>query len=200
MAELLHIVVADLREDADASQLANAEALAADLASFEGATDGVVARTSTQLIAATWLARRDALDAFAAAPQHMQFIIEGLGRATSGMWSASVALDPPLEPCTATTSLLAFAVPGDRPAFEWQVGELLERLAEVEGPLEVHAGATIEERERFRAGGVLCAGLDAPELQSRIEAARPSLGPLADGLVIACAPVVTPVAPSEGRS
>ena len=195
-AELLHLVVAALRPDASDADLDRATSLAGDLAAIDGVQACVVGRSETALMATVWIDRRDRIEGFAAAPEHMRFVIEGVANATSGMWSASIALDanstaPPGE----ARALWAFALPAEPPAFEWQVQELLSAigdLADGAGALAVFAGPTVEEREQFRAGGVvLAADGDADALSGRIAEARAGWGPLADRLQSAVTPTLS---------
>ena len=198
-AELLHLVVASLRPDAGAAERDRAVALAGELAQAPGVVAVATARSEAVLIAATWIEARDQLEAFASAPEHMRFVIEGVGRASSAIWSTSIAsaaadsLGAGLPPPEART-LWAFALPADPPAFEWQVQDLLAGVAALPadgGALAVYAGATVEEREQFRAGGlVLAADASASALAARLDEARAGWGPLASRLVTACAPVV----------
>ena len=194
-AELLHLVVAALRPDAPDADRDHATNLARDLAGIEGVQACVVGRSDTALTAAVWIDRRDRIERFAAAPEHMRFVIEGVANATSGMWSASIALGAnSMPPAGGVQALWAFALPAEPPAFEWQAQELLSAIAELadeDGTLAVFAGPTVEERERFRAGGVvLAADGDAEALSQRIEAARAGWGRLAEGLQSAITPVV----------
>jgi hypothetical protein len=86
------------------------------------------------------------------------------------MWSAAVETET--EPPTSRPAhLWAFALPEREGIFEWQVRALLDDIDALPGIAAT--GPTAEERERFRAGGVIClddepsfrAGLDA--LQAR---------------------------------
>ena len=193
-AELLHVVVASFRSDAEAAERDRAAALAGELTHAEGVVAAAAARSRTVLIAAAWLEARERLEAFASAPEHMRFVIEGVARATSGMWSASIATPAASLPPPEARALWAFALPADPPAFEWQVQDLLAGIAALpaeRGALAAYAGPTFEERERFRAGGlVLAPDEDAGALEARLDEARAGWGPLADRLVTACAPIV----------
>ena len=195
-AELLHLVVAALRPDASDADLDRATSLAGDLAAIDGVQACVVGRSETALMAAVWIDRRDRIEGFAAAPEHMRFVIEGVANATSGMWSASIALDAnSTAPPGKAGALWAFALAAEPPAFEWQAQELLSATgdrADGGGALAVFAGPTVEEREQFRAGGVvLAADGDADALSRRIEDARAGWGPLADRLQSAVTPVLS---------
>lgn len=195
-AELLHLVVAALRPDASDADRDRATSLARDLAAIDGVQACVVGRSDTALTAAVWIDRRDRIEGFAAAPEHMRFVIEGVAQATNGMWSASIALDAGDAPAAGSVSALwAFALPAEPPAFEWEAQELLSAigtLAGGDGAVGVFAGPTVEEREQFRAGGVVLAtGGDAEALSGRIEAAQGVWGPLADRLQSAATTVVT---------
>ncbi len=195
-AELLHLVVAALRPDAPDADRDRATSLAGNLAAIDGVQACVVGRSDTALTAAVWIDRRDRIEGFAAAPEHMRFVIEGVAQATNGMWSASIALDAgDAPPAGEVRALWAFALPAEPPAFEWEAQELLSAigtLAGGEGAIGVFAGPTVEEREQFRAGGVvLAADGDAEALSQRIEEARAAWGPLADRLQSAITSVVT---------
>lgn len=187
-AELLHLVVAALRPDATENDRDHATSLARGLAGIDGVQACVVGRSETALTAAVWIDRRDRIEGFAAAPEHMRFVIEGVANATSGMWSASIALDaaePP--PASGARALWAFALPAEPPAFEWEAQELLSAIGTLgdadDGAIAVFAGPTVEEREQFRAGGVvLTADGDAEALSQRIEAAQAGWGALAGRL------------------
>ena len=195
-AELLHLVVAALRPDASDADRDRATSLAADLAAIDGVQACVVGRSDTALTAAVWIDRRDRIEGFAAAPEHMRFVIEGVAQATNGMWSASIALDAGDAPPASggVRALWAFALPAEPPAFEWEAQELLSAIGTVadgDGTLGVFAGPTVEEREQFRAGGVVLAtDGDAEALAGRIEEARAAWGPLADRLQSAITTVV----------
>ena len=193
-AELLHLVVAALRPDAADADRERAASLARGLAGIDGVEACVVGLGESALTAAAWIDRRDRIESFAAAPEHMRFVIEGVANATSGMWSASIALDAAAPPPAADgmRAMWAFALPADPPAFEWEARELLTSIATLDdGATTVHAGPTVEERERFRAGGlILASDADAAALSERVEGARAGWGPLAGRLQSAVTPVV----------
>jgi hypothetical protein len=193
-AELLHLVAAEFRPDVAAEERERAAGLAGELAGAEGVAACVVGLSESTLIAAAWLDEREGLDAFASAPEHMRFVLEGVGRTTTGMWSASIALPAATSPPAAASALWAFALPAEPAAFEWQAQELLAGVAALaagDAALAAFAGPTVEERERFRAGGVVLAnGSDGAALTAHVEAARAGWGPLGEGLQTAGAPVV----------
>ena len=192
-AELLHVVVASFRADAEPAERDRAAALAGELAAAEGVVAAAVARSQTVLIAAAWLEARERLEAFASAPEHMRFVIKGIGRTTSGMWSTSIATPAAGLPPPDAAALWAFALPADTPAFEWQVQDLLAGVIALPADgsaVATYAGTTVEEHERFRAGGlVLATGDDAATLAAQLDQAHERWGPLAERLVTACAPV-----------
>src|SRR5688572_22174683 len=95
MAGLVHVVCASLLPDLEAEALENARTLALDLVEAPSAVAVVVGESPTHLLVATWLESRDALEAFAASPAHMAFIMRGVARVTSGMWSAAAETEAP---------------------------------------------------------------------------------------------------------
>ena len=188
-ATLLHLVVATLRSDLEDGAGAELTALAAGLGEAEGALTTLVARSERELIAATWLSSLDALEGFASSPAHLRFVLEGVGRSSAGMWSAVVST-PAAEPSESEVEALwAFGLPTDPPAFEWQLRELLDAIEALPG--QSAAGPTAEERERFRAAGVVCVPRDAcSRFEQALASARPRWGELGARLAGAYAPVV----------
>ena len=190
MAELLHVVVATLRDDLDPAAAEELAALARALGEAGDVEASLVGRSEREIIAATWLSSRDALEAFASDPAHLRFVLEGVASATTGMWSASVAPtsgEPP--PAGRTAALWAFGLPVEPPAFEWQVRELLDAIGALPGHAAV--GPTMEERESFRAAGVVCIPAKAcADFDAQLAAARPRWGAIAERIESARAPVV----------
>lgn len=151
MAGAMHIVAAQLRPDASTKSRSELLSLAAALASIEQVDAVLAGHTDDELITATWLHDRDSIEAFAAAPEHMRFVMEGLSAATSGLWSTSIVTEhrPPRD----ASYLWAFALPAVAGVYEWQVRETLATIEALPG--EIACGPTIEARDRYRAAGVV---------------------------------------------
>ena len=181
---LLHIVAAELRDDAPPEAVQQALAYARGLAAADGVRAARCGRSETQLLAAVWLDDAAALEPFAASEEHMSFVMRGLAPAISGMWSASVSTEgpPPAEQTvTDSDSLWLFAVPQFEGVFEWEVRRLLDDVTALPG--SVWAGPTVEERERYRAGGaVLLTHAEVRPFQDALAATRAGWGDLADHL------------------
>lgn len=151
MPGLLHVVCARLRPDIDAAVLEQATALACGLRDAEGARASMVARSAEELLTATWLDGREALEPFAASEAHMAFIMRGVAQVTNGVWSAAVEVDAP--PPEEAHALWLFALRGGDDVYEWQVQDLLQQIEALPGTAA--AGPTFEERDRFRAAGAI---------------------------------------------
>lgn len=182
----LHLVAAQLRPDAPTDAVALAVERARALASVPGVRSVLVGRSEAQLVVATWLDDRAALDAFAASQPHMRFVMQGLAPVIQGMWSAAVETGTP-PPEATPHALWAFAVPATDSVYEWQVREVLQQIDA--SPGVAATGSTFEERERFRAAGIVLLD-DAATLAafaSRLAQARDAwaetLGPLQEALV-----------------
>lgn len=177
---IVHVVCAALRTDATEEAVANALALATALGDAPGAQRSIVGRNAAQLVAVTWLGGRDALEPFAASPAHMAFIMRGLAPCIRGMWSAAVETDA--APPGPVASMWVFALQSAETLFEWQVRSLLEEVAGFPGAPA--AGPTVEERERYRAGGAVC--LDAAAVsafEAALARARTGWGEIAGAIV-----------------
>ena len=182
MASVLHLIVAGIRPDTPAPALTKAEALAQALTAVPGVSGVLRARAPHALVIAAMLDGRDRLEGFAASPEHMALVMRGIAQVTDGMWSASVITE--LAPDTLTraaarsTRLWAVALADDDALFEWQARALLDRIATLPGT--AIAGLTVEERERFRAAGVVLLAADQmAEFSLALERARESWSDLA---------------------
>ena len=184
---IVHVICATLRPDAAEDAVAHAIDLGRALPDALGVRHALLGRSADRLVAVTWLEGREALEPFAASPVHMAFIMRGLAPCIAGMWSAAVESD--VEPPASTSVLWVFALRSVETLFEWQVRDLLASVATLPGAAA--AGATVEERERYRAGGVVC--LDATEagaFEVALSAARAAWGELAASLVDAKVEVI----------
>lgn len=173
-------MAAELRDDAAPEAVQQALVYAQELATAQGVRVACYGRSETQLVVAVWLDDGQALEPFAASGQHMNFIMRGLASVIRGMWSASVATGispPPGEPF----ALWLFAVPEFEGVFEWEVRKLLEDVEALPGIAWV--GPTVEERERYRAGGaVLLTEAELDRFEEALATARAGWGGLAERL------------------
>ena len=186
MTGVVHVICATLRQDAPAGSVDTAVVRARAMSAAPAVLRTVAGHTDGVILTATWVADRTALEVFAASPEHMAFVMRGLAPCISGMWSAAAETDaaPPAE----VAALWVFAVRNAESVFEWQVRDLLQALTALPGHLA--AGATFEERDRYRAGGVVTVppgGIEA--FQAALTSARAGWGDLGAQVVEAFAPV-----------
>ncbi len=185
---LLHLVVADLRDGLGEEERGDLAALARGLGAAEGVRATLAACSDRELITATWLRSADDLEAFASSGPHLRFVLEGVARLCTGMWSAAagVAAAPPPD-AGDLAALWAFGLPAEPPAFEWQVRDLLTAIEALPG--RSSAGPTTEERERVRAAGVvLIPGGQRESFDHALGEARAAWGELGESLRDAIAP------------
>ena len=182
---VVHIVCATVKPDAPAEAVAHALDLARAMAGAPGARRVLCGADAGLVVAATWLDGRTALEPFAASPPHMAFVMRGLAPCIRGMWSAGVETDAP--PPEVAAALWVFGVRDSETLYEWQVRDLAESVDSLPG--HAAAGPTFEERDRYRAGGVvaLTAGEIGP-FRIALDAARATWGDIAaliiDGFVM----------------
>lgn len=191
MAGLVHVVCAALRPGLEGGAIEEARRLALALIEAPSARAVVVAESSEHLLVATWLESRDALEAFAASPAHMAFIMRGVARVTSGMWSAAAETDAPPPTEAEAQTLFVFGLRGASEGpqlYDWEVRALLDGIAALPG--SAAAGPTFEERDRFRAAGVLVIPAGGEQAFSdALAAAETRWGAGAQALERALAPV-----------
>lgn len=186
MTGVVHVICATLRPDAPAGSVDTAVERAHAMSAAPAVLHTVAGHTDGVILTATWVADRTALEVFAASPEHMAFVMRGLAPCISGMWSAAAETHaaPPAE----VDALWVFAVRNAESVFEWQVRDLLQALAALPGHLA--AGATFEERDRYRAGGVVAVPPGGiPAFQAALLSARAGWGDLGTQVVEAFAPV-----------
>lgn len=172
VSELLHVVVGSLPADVDEDErLGAALDLGGALAGAPGVRASLLGRSTEHVVAACWLDDPAALEPFAESEPHMAFVMRGLAPLVSGMWSASVATDAPPIALGGVAALWALAIPEQAGVYEWEVRRLLDSIAALPGLAAT--GPTVEERERFRAGGVVALRRDeVTPFEQELEAAR----------------------------
>jgi hypothetical protein len=181
MPGVLHVVVATLRAGVPDEAVARAVDAARALRDAPGVEAVMVGRSGEQLVVATWLGGREALELFASSRPHMAFVMQGLAPVIRGMWSAAVESDTPPPAPDAVGALWAFALPEAEGVYEWQVRDLLARIEALPGTAAV--GPTVEERERYRAGGVVCVPEPArAEFDARLDITRREWNDLAEAV------------------
>lgn len=182
---VVHVVCATVKPDAPAEAVAHALDLARAMAGAPGARRVLCGADAGLVVAATWLDGRAALEPFAASPPHMAFVMRGLAPCIRGMWSAGVETDAP--PPEAAAALWVFGVRDSETLYEWQVRDLAEAVDALPG--HAAAGPTFEERDRYRAGGVVAlAEGEIEPFRVALDAARATWGDVAtlitDGFVM----------------
>jgi hypothetical protein len=189
MSGVVHVICAALRSDATPEVVEHAVELAHGLHGAAGARRVVVGRSEGALGTVAWLDGRDALEPFAASPEHMGFIMRGLAPCVSGMWSAAIESDAP--PPGDADALWVFGLRDAEGLFEWQVRALVDSVGALPG--DAAAGPTVEERERYRAGGaVLVARGEVDAFEQSLAEARRGWTDLAPGLDDEMLDVVVP--------
>ncbi|MEZ4503761.1 MAG: hypothetical protein R3C39_14150 [Dehalococcoidia bacterium] len=173
MSGVVHVVAARLRADLEGAAVERAVELARGLGEADDARAVVVGRSETQLLVATWLPDRASMERFASSVPHMAFIMRGVASVTNGMWSAAAEIEESaLEAASMASpaSMWVFGVHGGDEVYEWQVRRVLDGLRDLraEAGVVVACGSTFEERDRFRAAGVVLATAEA---HPRVDAA-----------------------------
>lgn len=156
MSPILHLVVAALREPSERQTAETTIVHARALKTAPGVMGQVIGQSGAHLVIGTWLESRDVLDAFAASAEHMRFVMQGLAPVIQGMWSAAIETTaaPAFSEIDSTPPVLwAFALPDQEGVYERQVRQFLDLVETIGATAAV--GPTVEERDRFRAGGLV---------------------------------------------
>ncbi len=177
---VVHVVCATVRTGASAEAVSKALELARAMDAAPGARRVLCGAEGGLVVAATWLDGRAALEPFAASSPHMSFVMRGLAPCIQGMWSAGVETDAP--PPADVAALWVFGLRDAETLYEWQVRDLVHAVESLPGAPA--AGPTFEERDRYRAGGLVALRSDEVEgFLTALAATRSAWGELAPLIV-----------------
>lgn len=149
---VVHIITTTLQPDTDQQAIDRAWDAASTLADSQEVIACHVGRSPRHLVTVVWLSNQDRIETFAASEPHMNFVMRGLAPIIESMWSVSVTVERE-PPHSTPEALWVFAIPDIDDVFEWQIERQINAVNDLPG--ESWAGRTIEERERYRAGGVI---------------------------------------------
>ena len=149
---VVHIITATLQSASDQHEINRAWDAATTLSESREVIACHVGRSTNHLVTAVWLSNQDSLETFAASEPHMKFVMGSLALIIEGMWSVSISVERE-PPHSTPEAIWAFAIPEIDGVFEWQIERQIDAVNNLPG--ESWAGRTIEEREQYRAGGVI---------------------------------------------
>ena len=192
VSRVLHLIAGRLPTGAaGAPRLQAAIELGGELASDPGVRAALIGSSEQHIVSACWLDDRAAIEPFAASRPHMAFVMRGLAPLVSGMWSASVETASSPHAGGDAAAMWAMAIPERAGIFEWEVRALLEAMTALPGAAA--SGPTVEERDRFRAGGViLLRGSEQEHFDEALRAARSTWPSFASGIEEAFVRVLPP--------
>lgn len=178
---LLHIINAKLKNSSSENEV---------LAALEKATamnnisvvNAIASGTSNRSIGiGVWLDNTDDLETFAASEEHLVFIMQGLAPIIESLWSAAIDCNDSLPNKENDFIFWLYAFLDHEGVFEWEIQKMLNDIAHLPG--RSWEGVTIEERDRFRAGGIVLINKDEYEIFSKkLKNAKSDWGNLVNSL------------------
>ena len=128
-----------------------------------------------------WLDNTDDLETFAASEEHLVFIMQGLAPIIESLWSAAIDCNDSLPNKENDFIFWLYAFLDHEGVFEWEIQKMLNDIAHLPG--RSWEGVTIEERDRFRAGGIVLINKDEYEIFSKkLKNAKSDWGNLVNSL------------------
>ena len=178
---LLHIINAKLKNSSSENEV---------LAALEKATamnnisvvNAIASGTSNRSIGiGVWLDNTDDLETFAASEEHLVFIMQGLAPIIESLWSAAIDCNDSLPNKENDFIFWLYAFLDHEGVFEWEIQKMLNDIAHLPG--RSWEGVTIEEGDRFRAGGIVLINKDEYEIFSKkLKNAKSDWGNLVNSL------------------
>jgi len=178
---LLHIINAKLKSSSSENEV---------LAALEKATamnnipvvNAIASGISNRSIGiGVWLDNTDDLETFAASEEHLIFIMQGLAPIIESLWSAAIDCNDSLPNKENDFIFWLYAFLDHEGVFEWEIQKMLNDISHLPG--RSWEGVTVEERDRFRAGGIVLINKDEYEVFSKkLKNAKSDWGNLVNSL------------------
>ena len=128
-----------------------------------------------------WLDNTDDLETFAASEEHLVFIMQGLAPIIESLWSAAIDCNDSLPNRDKDFVFWLYAFPDHEGVFEWEIQKILNDIANLPG--QSWTGTTIEERDHFRAGGIVLINKNEYEnFAKKLKNSKSDWGALANSL------------------
>ncbi len=162
---LLHIINAKLKKSITENAKFAALEKATNMSNISVVNATVSGFSEQSIGVGVWLNNTDDLETFAASEEHLVFIMQGLAPIIDSLWSAAIDCSDLLPRENNDFLFWLYAFPDHEGVFEWEIQKMLNDISLLPG--ESWDGITIEERDRFRAGGIVIINKSEYEIFSK---------------------------------
>ena len=150
---LLHIINAKLKNTSSENEIFAALEKATAMSNISVVNAITSGLSDGSIGVGIWLENTDDLETFAASEEHLVFIMQGLAPIIESLWSAAIDCKDSLPNRDKDFVFWLYAFPDHEGVFEWEIQKILNDIANLPG--QSWTGTTIEERDHFRAGGIV---------------------------------------------
>jgi hypothetical protein len=117
----------------------------------------LIGKNNKDLASAVWLKDISSLEQYASAPEHLTFLLPNMSKIIKNIWTTRVLVENYPSSIKKDYALF-FAIKNLIGNFEWEIIEYLDALSSLPG--EIYSGRSFEERDQFRAAGVILYNAD----------------------------------------
>ena len=178
---LLHIINAKIKKSTFENEITAALEKATAMSNIPVVNSIASGLSDDSIGIGVWLDNTDDLETFAASEEHLVFIMQGLAPIIESLWSAAIDCNDSIPSKDIDLIFWLYAFLDHEGIFEWEIQKMLNDIAHLPGrSWEV---ITIEERDHFRAGGIVLINKNEYEIFSKkLEEAKSNWGNLVNSL------------------
>ncbi|MDG1989823.1 MAG: hypothetical protein P8J51_00905 [Dehalococcoidia bacterium] len=121
----------------------------------------LIAKNDKELVSAVWLKNLQSLQDFATSPEHLNFMFSDMNKMITGIWTSQINIDSIYE-AKAFTHAFIFGIKNLTGFFEWEIHAYIQAMKELPG--DIFSGNSLEQRDIFRAGGIVLLNADQKKI------------------------------------
>ena len=121
----------------------------------------LIAKNDKELVSAVWLKNLQSLQDFATSPEHLNFMFSDMNKMITGIWTSQINIDSIYE-AKAFTHAFIFGIKNLTGFFEWEIHAYIQAMKALPG--DIFSGNSLEQRDIFRAGGIVLLNADQKKI------------------------------------
>jgi hypothetical protein len=117
----------------------------------------LIAKNDKELVSAVWLKDLQALQDFATSPEHLNFMFSDMNKMITGIWTSRININN-FHQTKPYTHAFIFGIKNLTGFFEWEIHSYMQAMNNLPG--DIFSGNSLEQRDIFRAGGIILFNMD----------------------------------------